>query len=193
MDADHLIVACPAWAAAELVRGIDERLAALLGMIPYTSSAIAQMVFRAPEFDGQRAGTGFLVPRAERRRLMACTFVGTKFPHRVPADKITLRCFFGGAGNDAILGESDDVLIAIAREELRAILGLTADPVFSGVYRWPRSMAQYIVGHGARLKEIEACVSAVTGLHLAGNAYTGIGIPDCIRIGRQAAARILTS
>jgi oxygen-dependent protoporphyrinogen oxidase len=193
MDADHIVMACPAWAAAELVRGIDEHLAALLGMIPYTSSAIAQMVFRASEFDGQRAGTGFLVPRAERGRLMACTFVGTKFPHRVPADKITLRCFFGGAGNDAILGESDDVLIAMAREELRTILGLTAAPVFSGVYRWPRSMAQYIVGHGARLKEIEERASAVTGLHLAGNAYTGIGIPDCIRMGRQAAARILTS
>jgi oxygen-dependent protoporphyrinogen oxidase len=84
-------------------------------------------------------------------------------------------------------------LIAIAREELHAILGLTAAPVFSGVYRWPRSMAQYIVGHGARLKEIEAHASAVTGLHLAGNAYTGIGIPDCIRMGRQAAARIFTS
>jgi len=193
MDADHLVVACPGWAAGELLCDVDGRLASLLRMIPYTSSAIAQMVFRASEFDGQRAGTGFLVPRAERRRLMACTFVGTKFPHRVPADKITLRCFFGGAGNDAILGESDDALIAIARDELRAILGLTAAPVFSGVYRWPRSMAQYIVGHGTRLKEIEACASAVTGLYLAGNAYTGIGIPDCIRMGRQAAARILTS
>ncbi|MBZ5632116.1 MAG: protoporphyrinogen oxidase [Acidobacteriia bacterium] len=193
MDTDHLVVACPAWAAGELLCDIDGRLASLLRMIPYTSSAIAQMVFRASEFDGQRAGTGFLVPRAERKRLMACTFVGTKFPHRVPSDKITLRCFFGGAGNDAVLGEPDDALIAIAREELAAILGLTAAPIFTGVYRWPRSMAQYIVGHGARLKEIETHASAVPGLHLAGNAYTGIGIPDCIRMGRQAAAKIITS
>ena len=191
MDADHLVVACPAWAAGELLCDVDARLASLLRMIPYTSSAIAQMVFRASEFDGLRAGTGFLIPRKERRKLMACTFVGTKFPHRVPANKITLRCFFGGAGNDAVLSESDDSLIAIAREELRTILGLTAAPIYSGVYRWPRSMAQYIVGHGARLKEIESHASAVPGLHLAGNAYTGIGIPDCIRMGRQAAARIM--
>jgi protoporphyrinogen/coproporphyrinogen III oxidase len=191
MDGDHLVVACPAWAAGELLCDVDGRLASLLRMIPYTSSAIAQMVFHASEFDGQHAGTGFLVPRTERRQLMACTFVGTKFPYRVPVDKITLRCFFGGAGNDAVLSESDDSLIAIARAELRTILGLTATPIFSGVYRWPRSMAQYVVGHGARLKEIESHASAISGLHLAGNAYTGIGIPDCIRTGRQAASSII--
>ena len=173
MDADHLVVACPAWAAGELLCDVDSRLASLLRMIPYTSSAIAQMVFRASEFDGQRAGTGFLVPRTERKRLMACTFVGTKFPHRVPADKITLRCFFGGAGNDAVLDESDESLIAIAREELRTILGLTAAPIFTGVYRWPRSMAQYIVGHGARLKEIESHASSCAGLASCGQCLYG--------------------
>jgi len=191
MDADRLVMACPAWGAGELLCDIDSRLASLLRMIPYTSSAIAQMVFRASEFDGQHAGTGFLVPRTERKQLMACTFVGTKFPYRVPVDKITLRCFFSGAGNDAVLSESDDSLIAIARAELRTILGLTAAPIFTDIYRWPRSMAQYVVGHGARLKEIESHASAVPGLHLAGNAYTGIGIPDCIRTGRQAASSII--
>ena len=193
MAADHMVVACPAWAAGDLLCDVDGRLASLLRMIPYTSSAIVQMVFRESEFDGQRPGTGFLVPRTERRQLMACTFVGTKFPHRVPADKITLRCFFGGAGNDTVLDEPDESLIAVAREELRSILGLTAAPIYTGVYRWPRSMAQYIVGHGARLQEIESHASAIPGLHLAGNAYTGIGIPDCIRTGRQAAAKIITS
>lgn len=191
IEARHVVLACPAWAAADLLGAIEERLAELLGKIPYTSSAIAQMVFQAAEFDGQRAGTGFLIPRVERKRLLACTFVGAKFPHRVPPDKITLRCFFGGAGNDAVLQESDESLIAMAREELRGILGLTAAPVYTGVSRWPKSMAQYIVGHGARLQEIESRAAAIPGLYLAGNAYTGIGIPDCIRMGRQAAKKIV--
>lgn len=193
IEAAQLIVACPAWAAAPLLGAIDARLARGLEQIPYTSSAIVTLIYREAEFDGMRAGTGFLVPRRERRKLMACTFVGTKFAHRVPPDKIALRCFFGGAGNDAVVEEPDEALLRAAREELRRILGLTAQPVYTAVSRWPRSMAQYTVGHGERLKEIEARAAAIPGLFLAGNAYSGIGIPDCIRTGRQAAQRVIQS
>jgi oxygen-dependent protoporphyrinogen oxidase len=102
-----------------------------------------------------------------------------------------LRCFFGGAGDEAVLGESDESLTNMAREELRTILGLTTAPLFSSISRCPRSMAQYTVGHSARLKEIQARAAAIPGLFLAGNGYTGIGIPDCIRMGRAAAASAL--
>ena len=88
------------------------------------------LIFDEAKFDGQRAGFGFLVPKRERDRLAACTFVGTKFPHRAPDDRILLRCFFGGTGDEAILSESDESLVTIAREELRRILGLTAAPLF---------------------------------------------------------------
>ena len=114
---------------------------------PYSSSAIVSLIFDESRFDGQRAGFGFLVPKRERDRLAACTFVATKFPHRAPDDRILLRCFFGGTADEAILSESDESLITIAREELRRILGLTAVPLFTNISRWPKSMAQYTVGH----------------------------------------------
>jgi protoporphyrinogen/coproporphyrinogen III oxidase len=190
LDATNVIVATPAPAAIPLIQGIEPELARMLGTIPYSSSAIVSMVFEEAKFDGQRAGFGFLVPKRERDRLAACTFVGTKFSHRAPEDRILLRCFFGGIGDEAVLSESDESLVIIAREELRRILGLTAAPLFTNISRWPKSMAQYTVGHSVRVVEIKKRAAAIPGLHLAGNAYDGIGIPDCVRSGRQAAAGI---
>lgn len=193
IEAAHVVLACPAWAAAELLGSVDGVLARALEQIPYTSSAIVTLIYNKAEFNGMRAGSGFLIPKVERRKLMACTFMGTKFPYRVPDDKIVLRCFFGSLGNEEFLQQSDTTLISTAREELRGILGLTAQPIHEFVAHWDRAMAQYVIGHGARLKEIQARTAAIPGLYLAGNAYTGIGIPDCIRTGREAAARIASS
>jgi oxygen-dependent protoporphyrinogen oxidase len=191
IDADQVIVACPAWAASSLVSGLDARLAELLGGIEYSSSLTLSLIYRTADFDGRRAGFGFLVPKIERERLAACTFVGTKFSYRVPDDRIVLRCFFGGIADAAILNESDDALVALAREELRRMLGLTAAPVSQVIARWPRSMAQYGLGHAGRIAEIRERAAAIPGLHLAGNAYEGIGIPDCINTGRAAAQAVL--
>ena len=193
IDTDQVIVACPAWSASRLVSGLDARLAELLGTIGYSSSLTLSLIYRTADFDGKRAGFGFLVPKKERQRLAACTFVGTKFSHRVPDDRIVLRCFFGGIGDAAVLDESDESLVAIAREELRRMLGLTAAPLSHVIARWPRSMAQYTLGHAQRVEEIRVRAAAIPGLHLAGNAYEGIGIPDCIHTGRAAAKAALTS
>jgi len=190
IEASNVIVATPAPAASSLLNPVDPKLANLLGSIPYSSSVIVSLIFDASQFDGQRAGFGFLVPKRERDRLAACTFVATKFLHRAPDDRILLRCFFGGTSDEAVLSESDESLVIIAREELRRILGLTAAPLFTNISRWPKSMAQYNVGHSERIAEIKKRTAAVPGLRLAGNAYDGIGIPDCVRSGRQAAAGI---
>jgi oxygen-dependent protoporphyrinogen oxidase len=191
MDASSVILACPAWAAAGLVKPLDDSLSGLLSGVLYTSSCTVALCYDAATFDGQRAGHGFLIPRVERARMAACTFVGSKFDHRTPGDRILLRCFFGGSGDDAVLDESDETLVAMAREELRAILGLTVEPLFTSISRCPRSMAQYSVGHSVRWKEMQGRIAAIPGLYLAGNGYTGIGIPDCIRMGRAAAASAL--
>jgi oxygen-dependent protoporphyrinogen oxidase len=186
-------MACEAHSGAELLRGVDARLGELLGAVPYSSSMTVALGFDAADFQRPPEGFGFLIPKKERRRLIACTWVGTKFAHRVPDGKIVARCFLGGADDAAVLAEPDEEIVASVLAELRGIAGVTAKPRFWRIARWPRSMAQYSVGHPQRLAEIEARTAAIPGLYLAGNAYTGIGVPDCIRMGRAAAERIVTS
>lgn len=191
MEADHLVVACEAHSGSRLLTSVDGRLAELLGVVPYSSSMTVALGFRTSDFASPPDGFGFLVPKKERRRLVACTWVGTKFSYRVPEGTILARCFLGGTEDAAVLEESDDAILAAVTGELQEIAGFRAQPRFTRIFRWPSSMAQYTVGHPDRVAEIESRVAAIHGLHLAGNAYRGIGIPDCIRMGRQAAERIL--
>ncbi len=187
LEAGHLVIATEAHSGAALLRSVDPRLADLLATVAYSSSMTVALGFDAKDFPHPPEGHGFLVPKKERRRLMACTWVGSKFPNRVPEDKIVARCFLGGMDDAAILSEPDDQISALVLDELQQIAGFRAQPRFVRIARWPRSMAQYTVGHPQRLAEIEARAAAIPGLHLAGNAYEGIGIPDCIRMGKRAA------
>ncbi len=191
MGADALVLACEAHCAAPLAGALDARLGELLWQIPYSSSMTVALGFDRAAFPHPLEGFGFLVPRRERRRLVACTVVGTKFPYRVPEHLSVLRCFLGGAEDAGALDAGDEEIVGTVLEELQHILRFSARPLFSRVFRWPRSMAQYAVGHPRRLEEIEARTAALAGLHLAGNAYRGIGIPDCIRMGKEAARKLL--
>jgi oxygen-dependent protoporphyrinogen oxidase len=191
LEADQVVVASEAHSGSALLAGVDGRLAELLGTVPYSSSMTVALGFDAADFARAPHGFGFLVPKKERRRLVACTWVGTKFSYRVPEGKVVARCFLGGMEDAGVLDESDEAIGAMVARELQEIAGFTARPRFTRIARWPRSMAQYTVGHPQRLAEIQARTPPAGGLHLAGNAYEGIGIPDCIRLGRQAAERIL--
>jgi len=189
LEAQHLILACPAYEAAALLPGVDLELADLLLSIPYTSSVTISLAYDKGSFSHSLNGFGLLIPRRERRRLVACTWVNTKFSHRVAPDRVVLRGFLGD--DEAALRESDESLVAAVREELRGLMGIAAVPLFARIARWPRSMAQYTVGHQDRLARIRARLANLPGLHLAGNAYSGIGIPDCIRTGKLAAQTVL--
>jgi oxygen-dependent protoporphyrinogen oxidase len=193
MEADNVVVACEAHSAGPLISGVDARAGELLGGVDYSSSMTVAFGYEAADFGKLPVGFGFLVPKKERRRLVACTWIGTKFPNRVPEGKVVARCFLGGTGDRAVLQESDESVIATVMEELCEIAGVTARPRFTRIFRWPKSMAQYTVGHSKRLAEIESRVAALPGLQLAGNAYQGIGIPDCIRMGKTAAEKIVAS
>jgi oxygen-dependent protoporphyrinogen oxidase len=189
-EATDVILACPANAAEWLMKPFEPDLARLLGAVPYSSSLTLTLAYDKSTFGRPLNGFGFLVPSKERNRLVACTWVANKFSYRVPDDMVVLRCFFGGANDEAILRETDESVVRIAREELQRMMQVNAEPLFHHIARWPQSMAQYTVGHQARLKDIEQRVGNIPGLHLAGNGYYGIGIPDCVKMGRQAAIAI---
>jgi oxygen-dependent protoporphyrinogen oxidase len=188
---DAVILAAPANVAGALLEGVDANVAADLMAIPYSSSVTLTLGYYADQLAKLPPGFGFLVPRSEGTRMLACTFVHNKFPHRAPQDKGVLRCFLGGARDEAVLSLSDDELLATVRNELDRILHLRERPIFSRIYRWRGAMAQYESGHLARIARIEKHVAKIPGLALAGNAYHGIGVPDCIRSGQQAVASIL--
>ena len=193
---DSVIIASPAWAAASLLSPIDAELGENLGAIPYSSSITLNLVYDESQLGLLPDGFGFLVPASEGRAMLACTFVHRKFLGRTQSGKAVLRAFLGGMKNEDLLSEPDEVLIATVRRELREILGdkvlgPLVEPEHVQVSRWRRSMAQYAVGHQERMQRITARVAALPGLRLAGNAYEGIGIPDCIRLGRRAAKELI--
>jgi len=190
LEADHVIVAAESYTASRLLRYVDPALATLLGEIPYASSATVSFGYRRAEVPHALDGFGIVVPQTERRSVFACTFSSVKYPGRAPDGHVLLRCFVGGALNEGILESDDSALIAGTRNELRELLGITGEPVLSRVARWTKAMPQYHVGHAGRVETIERCAAALPGLHLAGGAYRGVGIADCVRSGEAAAAQV---
>jgi len=189
---DALIMAAPAWAAGALLAPVDAALGGELGGIPYSSSITVNLIYDEAKIGALPEGFGFLVPAVEGRSMLACTFVHRKFLGRTPPGKAVFRAFLGGMKREALLDESDEALVATVRREMSEILGAktfsaAAEPEHAQVSRWRRAMAQYAVGHRERMQRIAARVAELPGLRLVGNAYDGIGVPDCIRLGRQAA------
>ena len=194
---DAVIVATPATAAAPLLEIASADLAAELRAIPYSSSVTVTLGFDKDKDKNKDVrvvlppGFGFLVPRSEGKRMLAATFVHNKFPHRAPEDRALIRCFLGGSRDEQVLQLTDEAILGIVRDELREIVGLKAEPLFTRIYRWRGAMAQYTIGHLDRVARIESLLKPLPGLALAGNGYRGIGVPDCVRLGEEAVQQVL--
>jgi oxygen-dependent protoporphyrinogen oxidase len=189
LSVDAVVLAIAAHEAARLLAPLDPSLAQHLGGIPYSSSLIVAVGYDAPLT--VPPGFGFLVPEKEGLRLRACTFVGQKFPQRVPPGRALFRCFYGGVRDEAALELTDEEAAALVQTDLRRVLRLEVEPLFVRVYRWPRAIAQYTLGHLDRVAAIRSRVQALRGLFLCGNYFDGIGIADCVRSGRAAATDCL--
>lgn len=187
ITADSIIFATPSFATADLIADLDSRLATALRGIPYVSTATVSAAYPLADIPRPLDGYGYIIPRTENRAILACTWTSTKFPHRAPEGYGLIRAFVGRAGQEDVVNGSDDDLLALVRDELRRTLGITAAPMLSRVFRWPKAMPQYMLGHTSRLALIDERLASHPGLFAAGNAYRGIGIPDCIASGEQAA------
>lgn len=191
LTADAVILATPAYATADALRGLVPAAADALSEIPYIATATINIAFRRDDVPHRLDGSGWTTPRIEKRPVLACTWSSVKFEGRAPGNVALFRAFVGDATNQSLVGQGDDAIVATVREELRQVLGVTAEPLLVQVNRYPRAMPQYNLGHLERVARIEALVAGQPGLALAGSAYRGVGIPDVIRSGESAATAVM--
>lgn len=190
-DADGVLLALPSRNAADLLHGTEPGLYEELTAIPHASSAVMNLAFRRSDVPHPLDCFGFVVPAVEDRKIIACTFSSVKFPNRAPEGLVLLRVFIGGMLQQGLIQYGDETLLRIVRGELQDLLGIETAPLYTVLARYPDAMPQYLVGHTQRLKRIESRLEQHPRLALAGNAYRGVGLPDCVRSGELAADRLL--
>jgi oxygen-dependent protoporphyrinogen oxidase len=188
IEADGVIVATPAFITADLLVDLDFELAAAHAVIPYASSVVVTLAFSRVDVN-PLDGYGYLVPRVDGADVLACTWTSQKWDDRAPDDSVLVRVYAGRFGGRDLTRDTDDALVALARAEV-SLVGGVAEPVLTRVHRWHRGMPQYLLGHPERLARIDAALAELPGLAVAGAAYRGVGIPDCIRSGELAAESV---
>jgi oxygen-dependent protoporphyrinogen oxidase len=191
LEADAVIVAVPAHRAGTIVAPAEPAAADELRRIPYASTATVSLAYDLDAFPQPPNSFGFVVPAVENREIMACTFTSLKYPGRAPAGNVLLRAFVGGILQQRLFERDDTAMASSVRKELASLLGVRAEPLLTRVHRHGGSMPQYEIGHQERIKRIEAALSRFPTLALAGSAYHGVGISDCVRTGEDAAETIV--
>ncbi len=188
LEARSIVIATPAWGAADLIQEMAPQAAELLRQIPYRSSLTVSLAY--PEADAKKvscSGFGFLVPKVERETVAACTYVSNKFEGRAPKGTVVLRCFVGQEQADL----SDDETVRRVRQDLKRLTDITAEPSFTLVSRWTRRMAQYTAGHAERMQQFTEASRGLEGIFFAGNGIQGVGIPDCIQRANTVASEVV--
>ena len=191
LEVDAVVLTVPAHAAAVLLRDVNPPASRMAASVPYVSTAAAALGFRRADLGHALAGHGYVVAGGEGRAHTACTWVSSKWPGRAPAGHVLLRCFAGRAGDQEAFNLDDGTLVRALLEELTPVLGIVGSPVLTRVYRWRDAMPQYTVGHLDRMAALRAALRATPGIVVAGGGYGGVGLPDCIRQGRDAAEEAL--
>lgn len=192
VPADAVVLAVPAYATAELVAGLDGDLAAAHAEIPYVSSAVVSLAYRTEAVGHSLDGYGYVVPRGEGADVLACTWTSSKWEGRVPEGWVLVRVYAGRSGGRDVTAESDADLVTLATEELD-LIGVGGEPGLIRIHRWPAGMPQYVLGHLERVERIDAALAGFPALAVAGAAYCGVGIPDCIASGERAAESVARS
>jgi oxygen-dependent protoporphyrinogen oxidase len=191
VEADAVVLATPAFTAAEIMQDLNGAIAQQLNAIPYCSTATINLTYKRSQIGHPLDGYGFVVPSLEKRNIMGTTFSSVKFAGRAPQGKVLLRCFVGGAKNEAIASWKDVKLLAAVRKDIEEILGIQGAPLLARIYRWPKAMPQYTLGHADQLSRIEQGLAQHPGIFLAGSAYHGVGISDCVHEAALTAQAVL--
>jgi oxygen-dependent protoporphyrinogen oxidase len=190
---DHVCVATPGWVASKLIDGVNSDASALLDRIPYASSAVAILAIRKSEIRPESMCFGIVIPKVENRDTLAISLSSEKYAERCPADTVLARVFMGGAVRPELMDQSDETLLAIAIKESQSLLGVTSPPMWQRLIRWNCAMPQYLIGHCDAVQDIRKNLESTKNLSIIGNAFDGVGIPQCIRLARTTAEKIANS
>lgn len=190
LEASAVVMAVPPPQCAALLRPVSEAAADEIASIPTLSTATVSLGYSRARPNLDLDGTGFVIPKKEQRRILACTWSSRKFVGRAPEHHLLVRCFVGGERGEEHLKGSDEDLAQLARQELREIMGLQEEPILSRVFRWPEANPVYEVGHQAKVERIESLVDPDLNLYLSGSGFRGVGIPDCVRDAQRVAGAI---
>ena len=192
-EAESVVLASPAHDTAEIIKDLDKPVSEILMGISYPPISVVAMGYQREKIKKDTNFFGFLVPGKEKRKILGTLIDSSIFSNRAPEGYVLLRSMIGGARSPRLALMDDERMLAMVQEELAAIAGIKADPDFFWIYRYEKAIPQYEVGHYKKLATLEEALSHHKGLYLAGNAYRGVAMNDCIGNSFTLAEKIISS